>query len=424
MKTHFLLGALAKSCAGTLLLLFASCSEPINTNFNPHFTEDGTYIPDTTATVFQRTTPRNVKFYVEVSGSMNGYFRPNRATHFKQDLWRILTYYAPITNGVTILTNEGNEGSTIAIKDFQSLMNSGAFISSASTKVPLMLETICQGLEADSGEVAVLASDMKYSPVGMASPEVLLTQYSTDISVILGRFGKSVSLVCATSNYLDRNGNDACPASPYYYLILGRQECVAEMRNVISTLLQMEGRFVDHIDTGFDYGRPRFKFGLSSLCEQMDDQPTFIDYEAADDVDTCTIKLKLDLSDYRWLLSEEEYFRKSFHVRAIYGSKVEVGKIKIDVKPIVDKTLKRQARAEVELKVPSMPMDSDVLEWTLSLDSIDTNYSRFAPYLLGATEENDPSKSYSVEGFITGMFHGGLINRELKPNYILISKKH
>ncbi len=243
------------------VVLFASCSQEINTNQDPHFTEDGyRIISDSIVTPAPLT---RVKFFVEVSGSMNGFFRANQPTDFKKDVWQILSYFSPLASeGVTILTNNGDEGNTYDFSKFQTMMNTGAFVSSASTKVPLMLQTIVSKLDADNGEVAVLISDMKYSPVGAAAPKVLLTQYSTDVSKIFGQYEKAISLVCATSNYLDKKGNSVCDVSPYYFLIIGNETGVAEMRDGISTLLNNNHRFVDNIESGFHYGRIKESFGI------------------------------------------------------------------------------------------------------------------------------------------------------------------
>ena len=153
--------------------------------------------------------------------------------------------------------------------------------------------------DAENGEVAVLISDMKYSPVGSAAPNVLITQYSTDVSKILGKFGKSVSLVCATSDYLDRTGHSITERSPYYFFIMGNSNAVAEVRDGISTLLKANERFVDNIESGFNYGAPKYSFGIPNKCFQLDDkEPTFIQYEESDGIDTCTVKLKVDLMVY------------------------------------------------------------------------------------------------------------------------------
>ena len=403
-----------------MAITFVSCGGGvINTNYNPHFTEQGYFVNDSIG-VSSKTSLSRIKFYVEVSGSMNGFFRANKPTHFKKDVWEICSYYEPIANDVTILTNSGSKGSSFAMNDFQTRMNTGAFISAASTKVPLMLQSILSTLDADRGEVAVLISDMKYSPVGSAAPNVLITQYSTDISRILGKFGKSVSLVCATSDYLDRTGNVITERSPYYFFIMGNSNAVAEVRDGISTLLKANDRFVDNIDSGFDYGTPKHSFGIPNKCFQLDDnEPTFIQYEESDGIDTCTVKLKVDLKPYRWLMTDKKYFKEAFKVKALYGSKVEMGNVNIEVQNITDKKLQRTAIATIELKLPYIATESEVLEWTLQLP--DTDYTLFGEFC-GSTDENDCTKSYSIEAFMKGIFYSGIVNKTLKPNYILISK--
>lgn len=403
-----------------MAITLASCGGGvINTNDNLHFTDDGYFKKDSIG-VISETPLSRIKFFVEVSGSMNGFFRANKPTHFKKDVWEICSYYEPIANDVTILTNSGSEGASFAMNDFQTRMNTGAFISAASTKVPLMLQSILSTLDADRGEVAVLISDMKYSPVGSAAPNVLITQYSTDISRILGKFGKSVSLVCATSDYLDRTGNVITERSPYYFFIMGNSNAVAEVRDGISTLLKANDRFVDNIDSGFDYGAPKHSFGIPNKCFQLDDnEPTFIQYEESDGIDTCTVKLKVDLKPYRWLMTDKKYFKEAFKVKALYGSKVEMGNVNIEVQNITDKKLQRTAIATIELKLPYIATESEVLEWTLQLP--DTDYTLFGEFC-GSTDENDCTKSYSIEAFMKGIFYGGIVNKTLKPNYILISK--
>lgn len=409
--------------AGLLILLviasFVSCGEPVNTNHDPHFYDDGYLVKDSTDSTFVPRRPNKIKFFVEVSGSMNGFFRANAPTKFKADVWQILSYYSAASDGVTVLTNNGDQGMTYSIAEFQEPMNRGAFVSTASTKVPLMLQSIIQNLNTDSDEVAVLISDMKYSPVGQAAPKVLLEQYSTDISKILGDFDKAVCLVGATSQYLDKNGDATCDTSPYYFLILGNAENVAELRNGISTLLENNGNFIDNIESGFNYGAPSYSFGIPENAFQFEDEPTFLGYDISNS-DTCTIKLKVNLANYRWAITEEELFKQAFQCKALYDSEVKVGNIEFVIQNITDKNLHRTATAIVDLKLCHMAMDSEVIEWSLILP--DLEITKFAPYL-DATDENDVSKSFSLENFIKGMFYGGVINKSLKPNYILISKK-
>lgn len=404
-------------------LTLSSCDD-INPIPDPHFTEDGYYLADTTQSKLVIENPSSIKFFVEVSGSMNGFFRANKPTYFKSDVWQILSYYSPIAPEVTILTNSGNSGATIDMNTFQTQMNTGAFISQASTKVPVMIETILSNLNTDNGEVAVLISDMKYSPVGSAAPNVLMTQYSTDISKILGKYNKALSLICATSNYIDKSGNSICDRSPYYFLILGEANRVIPIRNGISTLLQDRGHFVDNIESGINYGTQSYSFGMPILCEQLENEPTFINFEEPDLAygDTCTIKLKVDLTNYRWLMENESVLRNAISVAPTYGSNVKVGKITYEINNKKDKQLEREAIAIVELKVFNMALDMDVLSWKLNLP--DTDYTLFNEFFEDAIDENDVSKSYSVIDFIKGMFYGGVLNTHPLDNYILVSKKY
>lgn len=411
---------LEKLLSLVIAISLISC-DPVNTNYNDHFTDEGYFINDSTKRVESQILLSRIKFYVEVSGSMNGFFRANVPTKFKKDVWEICSYYESISHNVTILTNNGSKGANLPMAQFQTKMNTGAFISAASTKVPVMLNSILSSLDTDNGEVAVLISDMKYSPVGSAAPNVLITQYSTDISKILGNFGKSVCLVCATSDYLDRTGNVKTKRSPYYFFIMGNSNAVAEVRDGISTLLKGNDSFVDNIESGFDYGHPKYSFGIPNKCYQLDDEPTFLQYEEADEVDTCTIKLKVDLKPYRWLMTDKKYLKEAFKIKPLYGSTIEIGNIDMEVKNITDTKLQRTAIATIELKLSNMPTDSEVLEWTLELPN--TDYTLFSEFC-GSTDENDYTKSYSIEAFMKGIFYGGLVNKTLESNYILVSKNY
>jgi hypothetical protein len=100
--------------------------------------------------------PNRIKFYVEVSGSMNGFFRASKPTDFKKDVWHIMSYYSDLASEVGILTNNGSMGNRYQQSQFQTMMNTGAFVSSASTRVPDMLKSVFDDLNTEDGEVAVL----------------------------------------------------------------------------------------------------------------------------------------------------------------------------------------------------------------------------------------------------------------------------
>ena len=86
-------GKLFIGCGIAIFSLFlSSCSNPVNTVYDLHFTEDG-YCLDSLKENFIAEAPKSLGFYVEVSGSMNGFFRSNRATRFKQDVWSIVSNF-------------------------------------------------------------------------------------------------------------------------------------------------------------------------------------------------------------------------------------------------------------------------------------------------------------------------------------------
>ena len=66
-----------------------SCSVCSNETHRSWFDEQGNVVPDTTLTKTDSFTivgPSKVHFFMEASGSMNGFLRGGVPTHFKSDL--------------------------------------------------------------------------------------------------------------------------------------------------------------------------------------------------------------------------------------------------------------------------------------------------------------------------------------------------
>lgn len=399
---------------------FVFCSSPINSINDPHFDENGVYL-DSLGATFQAVMPTSLDFYVEVSGSMNGFFRANRTTAFKTAVWAIVSNFG--SPGVSVLSNSGTQATKYTGDQFRNKMNSGGFVSTAETQVPAMLESILSKLDYENGAVAVLISDMKYSPVGNRALPVLLQQYATDIRNIVGKYpGAAYSLVGAYSEFLDARGNVTCEKSPYYYLVIGKDVCVAEIRNCITTILSDRENYMDNIETGFDYKRPAYGFGVPDNVIQLDNEPTFYNYDVSYS-DTCKVVLNLDLSDFRWLVaSDEDVLRKCLKVKAAYGSEMEIGKINISTNNHNQKKLERLAVASVELKLWNMPMEADVIEW--SLDHPEYSVTDTFMQIQNAAAEADLTGSFSLANFIQGVFQAVQNHWNQEPNRILISKSN
>lgn len=403
-------------CSIVLLVLmtFGACGDCLNTLSDSHFTEGGELV---SKPVFAKLDYNSaVHFYVESSGSMNGFFRAGIPTNFKQDVYEIMSYYAPVTKDINIMTNTGGIAGRMSLTQFQTAMNTGTLQSNASTQVPVMLQSIVSRMKKE--DVAVLISDMKYSPVGAAAPDVLLTQYSAEVARIAGNSQKAYSLLCATSNYMDKNGNAVTNVSPYYYLIIGEQDKVSAIRNGIASMLDRQKRFVDNLEIGYKYGACPCSFGTPKGVVQLADQPTFYGYDGSSD--ECSIALKLHLEAYRWILSNKDTLLKCFSCKALYDSKVSVESVAIEECNNVGQELKRSAIATINIKVSNMPADMDVLEWNIDVPYAEQ--TKMARFLTDSNGEGDVTTSYSLKNFILGIAQGGVVNIQPKPNYILISK--
>ena len=396
------------------LMTISACSDSLNTLGDPHFKEEGTLVKKPSFAKLDYNSV--IHFYIESSGSMNGFFRAGQPTNFKQDVYEIMSYYAPVTKDVNIMTNDGSVAGQLSLAQFQTAMNTGALECNASTQVPVMLRNIVSRLKKN--DVAVLISDMKYSPVGSAAPNVLLTQYSAEIARIAGDSQKAYSLVCATSNYISKDGCVVTDVSPYYYLIIGEQNKVSAVRNGIAIMLQRQKRFVDNLETGYKYASCPYDFGVPKNVVRLEKQPTFYGYGEV--VDECVIPLKLKLESYRWLMSNKEVLKQCFTCKPKYGSTVSVESFDVEECNNVNLELKRSAVATIKIKVSNMPSDMEVLEWNINIPYAKS--TTMGKFLDDSKGENDVTTSYSLTSFIRGIGQGEVVNYQPKPNYILISK--
>lgn len=396
------------------LMTISACCDSLNTLNDPHFTGEGTLIKKPSFAKLDYNSV--IHFYIESSGSMNGFFRAGQPTSFKQDVYEIMSYYSPVTKDVNIMTNSGGVAGQLSLAQFQTAMNTGALKCNASTQVPVMLRNIVSRLKKN--DVAVLISDMKYSPVGSAAPEVLLTQYAAEVALIAGKSQKAYSLVCATSNYINKEGSVVTNKSPYYYLIVGEQDKVSAVRNGIAIMLQRQKRFVDNLEIGYKYASCPYDFGVPKNVVRLEKQPTFYGYGEA--VDECVIPLKLKLESYRWLMSNKDVLKQCFTCKPKYGSTVSVESLEVEECNNVNLELKRSVVATIKIKVSNMPSDMEVLEWNVDIPY--ANPTTMEKFLDDSKGENDVTTSYSLTSFIRGIGQGGVVNYQPKPNYILISK--
>lgn len=398
-------------------LCFVSCSHSINSIADPHFDKNGACL-DSLQETFIAIPPAKVDFYVESSGSMNGFFRRNRATEFKGDVWSIVSAFG--SSDIFVLSNDGTHVASYPEAQFRTMMNTGSFVSNASTKVPKMIETILERTDFAGGAVAILISDMKYSPVGDRAVIPLTAQYKTDISNVVRKYnGLAYSVICAYSDYLGSNGMTACDKSPYYYVVIGLDQRVAYARNDIITLLDDNGRFVEDVEMGFDYRSPSYALSQVENAIRLPEEPTLYAFNPHSS-DTCSFTLDIDLSGFRWAIADEVILKENLKIRAVYGSSVELGEVRVLTDNHYNKELKRLAVASVRVKVTDMLLDNEVLEW--HLDHPEYLRSREFETIINCPEESNLTGSFSMNQFVEGLFAASQNRWDREPRRILISK--
>ena len=168
-----------------LLIVFSSSCKTLNQTPLPHYNEDGVLEEKIFNSFYTSEVPESISLYIESSGSMNGLFRPNQSTRFQYDISAILTCreLTDVITGVNIFNNNGDGVQQYNPSDFRKKMNKGDFVSQQSTFIPAMINTMLNDVDSCACDVAVLISDMKYSPV---RPDGTVTktdiqQYELDI---------------------------------------------------------------------------------------------------------------------------------------------------------------------------------------------------------------------------------------------------
>lgn len=403
--------------------MFAGCWHDINCLPDSHFTDEGKikseYLPDSS---LEKELAENVKFFIEASGSMNGLYRPQCSTEFRDDVYQIVCYYTRASEKVyTLCQNNGKSGYELSLEDFANAIKNQGFSSMNATSITDMIETVVSQIDTSRNEVGVLVTDMKFDPTGNDDIEYQLGMYTTKVSHITSTTGMAFCLVGATSKYYDRNGMVIANKSPYYYLIIGKSSNVASIRDGISTMLNNNGNYVGNIETGMRYGGPNFILKKERNCLMPDaNNPAFLDY---DDGSPCYVSLNLELNKYRWCVAEPDNVKKALEMKMLHGGRIDIDSIVIDSVFIdEERRLNRSMQAKVCVKIDKLPNDIDVIEWSFDPCKLSSDAKEFMIFY-GANDWRDFDKTFSLENFIAGMFRGANLSMcSKKKNYILISK--
>lgn len=407
----------------SFLSLF-SCNRNVNSIPDPNFDVDGKPL-DSSITLFTPKQPKLVKLYIETSGSMNGFFRANKANSFKKTVWSVFSGLTPIScDSVYTMSNKGDIDAPITLKEFQKKMNAGKFISNTSTYIPQMLHNIIENIDSTKNEVAVLVSDMKYSPV-TSTKEPELIQYQEDIRNVMGLNPDiSISFVCAKSEFLGTNGSIVEEKSPYYFIIIGKSGNVAAMRNDIARWCEATNSYVESGDMAMNYHTPSYSIdsvsnGLLSVVYPQNLITNFIPS------DTCSFVVRIDMTGYPWGAIDVDVLKDCLDVKAVYGSSVDVQLLYSENHLVDDHAykgaFKRRSYADYLIKLYNVVLDDEVLELTFTNKPFDGRYKMDFITIITAEDENDLAGSFSFDKFIEGCFNARLNTFDETPVRILIS---
>lgn len=410
----------------SFFILLSSCGGVVNSIGDSHFDENGVPL-DSGIIFFTPTNPQSVKLFIETSGSMNGFFRANKANSFKKTVWSVFSGLSPISDGyVYTMSNGGNINKPTGIEDFRHYMNAGKFVSNSSTHIPAMLSNIIESIDITKNELAVLVSDMKYSPV-TATKEPELSQYQEQIRNTIGFHPTiSVSFVCAKSEFLKPNGSVIEANSPYYFIIIGNSENVAAVRNSVSRWCEATNSYIESGDMAMNYHTPSYSLKSVTNGVLSADYPKSLITMFDDEIsDTCSFIVRIDMTGYPWGAVDADVLKDCFKVNAVYGSTVDFELLTGD-EHLVDNhsykgDFKRVAYADYLVKLYNVALDDEVVEWTFTNKPFDGRYLMDFNTIISSNQENDLSGSFSFNKFIEGCFNARLNTFDENPVLILVS---
>lgn len=398
-----------------VLFFCTSCKKHINSIGDPHFALDGA--PLDSVGFFEYQSPESAKLYIETSGSMNGFFRANQSNKFKKTVWSVFSGLQHISdNNVYTLSQGGTIDSAVDINSFRPKMNQGLFVSNSETHIPMMLASIIEAIDADKEEVAILVSDMKYSPMG-ASAATDINQYQEQIRNLTARHTYAVSFVCATSEFVGTNGAVLEEESPYYFIIIGKPENVASVRDNIMTWCEATDTFVESGDMGMHYKNPPYTLHdiRNGLAHSRFPNNVITTY-SQDVSDTCQFVLRIDLTAYPAGLSAANV-DSCLCVTTMYGANVTKEVLEYKDDHHYHDLFKRNAYADVLVKVFDFPLDAEVLEWTFNnRKGIDGRYTGRFNYIIAGTSESEFDRTFSFNKLIEGHFNARYNDFDFEPD--------
>lgn len=321
--------------------------------------------------------------FIDVSGDMGGLYNGKSNNGFTTDVWSVLSSLRNNydTDSITLLYEKNPK--LVDIDHFNEKMNKGdgSLFSDRNTYLPEMIKSMRQ--RCDDSTVAILISNMKYSPDGKSEPEKQkkLSQYKTNISNVLNS-DHAVCLVSAVSDC------KKCERSPYYYLIIGAPDRVSDVRNAVLKCLKENDTYVETVECNVDYGQC-----LKARCVEHKSvtQPDtnvlrFCNYNAKVSK-TLPIKLDIKLDKYPPFLWDADSILAYLNVNTMDYAKCDITDVEV-----------KGNTATICLNACELTEKSQT--FTLKLGGFNPSLPRGTEEFYGAQAESECDKTISLESFI------------------------
>lgn len=397
------------------LALVYGCSSELNPNNLPPYDINGLVDMSHLKAFYQMEQPTSIRVYVESSGSMNGLFRRNKPTGFKRNMSAMLEH-APIKkvlSAVEVFDNNGLSTTSYTAKVFREKMNQGAFDSKKSTIVPNMIDRILGDIDSAYCDVAIMISDMKYSPVGQGYA-TKMDQYEIDIkSRFADRSQLAVSMIGCESDFLSVNGMSLCDEFPYYLIIMGDTREVAWVRNEILTAFSDTGRVMGILEFNMDYGCPRYTALPGTAMGMAQNNNELLSEYAAEHSSSFTA-FDCSMQPAEVMLAIDYGYLPTTILNALDESCFEVTSYLNDIKatisilpdyrPTVNSVLVNKLHPNIYLRLSMNGLDafeSDVISIRL-VDNLAVDTGWVCKYY-NAQAESDLPKTLSLDAFIKGL---------------------
>lgn len=329
---------------------------------------------DTLHNPLLRAHVKQINFFLETSGSMEGFMPANvkTTTDFQVLIPDILSRSQGNyqTNLYTIFDSESKFKKENVNNVITNVIPKGDFKWSGNTYVPVMLDSIQRYLDSD--RVNIFISDCIYSPV---STNVKMTaQTIAEIREVVQPIAKNYATVIymVKSTYFPKNS--AAAQSPYYLIMQGKQENLVAVEQMIQKSLRTFHQNFEEIQFGDKYQLPYYSVLPYSQTTQNfvgSKNPKTATYTSLQDIETdVTHKVgfwvAIDLTGLPSFARTTDYLDSNLTATISKGT-VKILKVgyKADKLNTDDNKFADKCDAFVQLSVEDMPEDMATV--TLSL---------------------------------------------------------